>query len=435
MAAGRQQHTFRATVRAALALAFVAALWGGLRDAHAQTASAPTEQDRPTLRAAFEATWARQPEAQALAARREAARAQAQAARSWTPEPLALELATKTDRLNRNLGTREYEARVAIPLWLPGERGRTQALADAEGRAVESRTTAAQLRVAASVRDAWWAWQRAGAELDAARGQLDSVRRIAADVAKRLKAGDLARADQHQADGAVATAEAAVAQAEGAYTATQQQLRALTSLSVPAAAIASASPDAEPEPPTAAATQGDADTHAELLALKDRSAVAEGSAALAATQSRASPELTIAATRDRGAFGESYQQTFTVGVRIPFGAGPRHDARVSSARAEVLELQAQLALERARLLAERESARARADSARVQLAAAERRAQLARESRGFFDKSFRLGETDLPTRLRIEAEAADAERQAARGRIELAAAISAWRQALGLLPQ
>jgi cobalt-zinc-cadmium efflux system outer membrane protein len=62
-------------------------------------------------------------------------------------------------------------------------------------------------------------------------------------------------------------------------------------------------------------------------------------------------------------------------------------------------------------------------------------AGLALESRGFFDKSFRLGETDLPTRLRIESEAADAERQAARARIELAAAISAWRQALGLLPQ
>jgi hypothetical protein len=43
---------------------------------------------------------------------------------------------------------------VAIPLWLPGERGRSQALADAEGRAIESRTTAAQLRVAATVREA-----------------------------------------------------------------------------------------------------------------------------------------------------------------------------------------------------------------------------------------------------------------------------------------
>ena len=99
------------------------------------------------------------------------------------------------------------------------------------------------------------------------------------------------------------------------------------------------------------------------------------------------------------------------------------------------EAQAQLALERERLSAEREAARVRVDASRTQLAAAERRALLARESRGFFDKSFRLGETDLPTRLRIEAEAAEAERQAARTRLELAAAISAWRQALGLLPQ
>ena len=429
-AAGRWPHTARAT----LTLALAAALTAGLIQAHAQTAVPPAAQDPLTLRGAFEAAWARQPEALALATRRDAARAQAQAAQSWTPEPVAMELSTKTDRLNRNLGTREYEVGVAIPLWLPGERGRSQALADAEGRAVESRTTAAQLRIAAAVREAWWSWQRAHAELEAARGQLENVRRIAADVGKRLKAGDLARADQHQADAAVAAAEGAVAQADGALTVAQQHLRSLTAM--PAVGLASAKPSqAEPEPPTPATATAEMDTHAELLALKDRAAVAEGAIALAATQSRASPELTIAATRDRGAYGESYNQTFTVGVRIPFGAGPRHDARVTTARAEAVELQAQMALDRARLAGEREAARARADAARAQLSAAERRARLALESRGFFDKSFRLGETDLPTRLRIESEAADAERQAARARIELAAAISAWRQALGLLPQ
>jgi cobalt-zinc-cadmium efflux system outer membrane protein len=430
LAAGRRQHLAHAT----LTLALGAALSGGLIEAHAQTAPAPTVQNRPTLRDAFEAAWARQPEAQALAARRDAARAQAQAAQSLTPEPVAMELSTKTDRLNRNLGTREYEVGVAIPLWLPGQRGRSQALADAEGRAVESRATAAQLRVAATVREAWWSWQRAVAELDAARDQLDNARRIAVDVGKRMKAGDLARADQHQADGAVAAAEGTVAQAEGALTAAQQHLRSLTAMTAIGPAIDIAS-KAEPEPPIPETPTADTDIHVELLALKDRAAVAEGAVALAATQSRASPELTIAATRDRGTYGESYQQTFTVGVRIPFGAGPRHDARVASARAEAVELQAQMALERARLAGEREAARARTDAARAQLAAADRRAQLALESRGFFDKSFRLGETDLPTRLRIESEAADAERQAARARIELAAAISAWRQALGLLPQ
>ncbi len=187
---------------------------------------------------------------------------------------------------------------------------------------------------------------------------------------------------------------------------------------------------AEPEP---AATE--AGTHPAIAELQDRASAAERAAVLAATQSRANPELTLATTRDRGALGERYGQTVTLAVRIPFGGGPRHDSRVASARADAAEAQAQLALDRTRLQSERDAVVARVDAARVQLAAAERRATLARETRGFFEKSFRLGETDLPTRLRIDAEAHEAERQAARSRIELAAAISAWRQALGLLPQ
>lgn len=413
-------------LRATVAAAWIACPW----TAQAQMAPATSPASAMTLKQAFDAAWERQPEAMALQARRDAARAQRQASQSWTPEPAALEVSNKTDRLNRNAGARELEVGVAVPLWLPGERSKSAALADAEGAAIESRATAAQLRVAATVREAWWQWQRARIEADSARDQLANTRRIAADVARRTKAGDLARADQHQADGAVAAAESGVAQAEAGLAAAQQQVRALAGQAPLASDAIGAA--AEPAPGAAA---GETDAHAALQELKDRAAVAERTAALAATQSRANPELMLATTRDRGAFGEASQQTITLGVRIPFGGGPRHDARSANARAEATEVQAQLTLERERLTAEREAARVRLDTSRTQLAAAERRALLARESRDFFDKSFRLGETDLPTRLRIEAEAAEAERQAARTRIELAAAISAWRQALGLLPQ
>jgi cobalt-zinc-cadmium efflux system outer membrane protein len=416
-------------LRATVAAAWIACPWTAQGQATTATAASEAPATVMNLRQAFEAAWARQPEAMALQPRRDAARAQRQAAQSWTPEPAALEVSNKTDRLNRNGGARELEVGVAVPLWLPGERSKSAALADAEGAAIESRATAAQLRVAATVREAWWQWQRARIEVESAREQLDNTRRIAADVARRTKAGDLARADQHQADGAVAAAESGLAQAEAGLAAAQQHLRALAGR----APVASDAVSATEALPTAAS--GEIDAHAALQELKDRATVAERTAALAATQSRANPELMLATTRDRGAFGEASQQTITLGVRIPFGGGPRHDARSANARAEATEVQAQLAVERDRLSAEREAARVRVDASRTQLAAAERRALLARESRGFFDKSFRLGETDLPTRLRIEAEAAEAERQAARTRLELAAAISAWRQALGLLPQ
>ena len=66
-----------------------------------------------SLRQFFDAAWARQPEAMALQARRDAVRAQQSAATAWTPEPAALEISNKSDRLNRNQGARELEVGVA----------------------------------------------------------------------------------------------------------------------------------------------------------------------------------------------------------------------------------------------------------------------------------------------------------------------------------
>jgi cobalt-zinc-cadmium efflux system outer membrane protein len=419
----RKARTSARLRRAGLAAVWTAVAWA------AQAQTPPSALEPADLPQAFERAWARQPEALSLPTRRDAALAQQRAAQSWTPEPAALELSNKSDRLTRNRGVRELEVGVAVPLWLPGERDRSAALADAEGAAIESRATAAQLRVAGAVREAWWQWQRARIDALTARAQLESAVRLADDVARRLKAGDLARADQHQADGAVAAAASAMAQADAGLAAARQQLRSLAGGAPPLVNENAASPEPVPD-----AGPESVDGHAALQELRDRAAVAERTAALAATRSRANPELTLATTRERS-IGESSQQTVTVGVRIPFGAGARHDGRIAQSLAEAAEAQAQVALEQERLAAERDSARVRFEGARLQLAAAERRAQLARESRGFFDKSFRLGETDLPTRLRIEAEAAEAERQASRSRVEVAAAISSWRQALGLLPR
>jgi cobalt-zinc-cadmium efflux system outer membrane protein len=108
---------------------------------------------------------------------------------------------------------------------------------------------------------------------------------------------------------------------------------------------------------------------------------------------------------------------------------------VATANAEAIEAGVELERERERLDREVEAVRQQVVAARQQLAAAEQRARLARENRGFYEKSFRLGETDLPTRLRIDSEAFEAERALGRARIALAQGISQWRQSLGLLPE
>ena len=152
-------------------------------------------------------------------------------------------------------------------------------------------------------------------------------------------------------------------------------------------------------------------------------------------QTRANPELTLAATRGREQAGDRYQQTFTVGLRIPLGGGDRAQAKQATARADAIDAEARTAVEQRRLAADIVAALARVKATQAQRDAFARHAALAQGTRGFIDKAFRLGEADGPTRLRVELEAAQAERQLARARIDAAAAISHLRQALGLLPQ
>lgn len=400
-------------------------------------AADPAAGDATTLKQAFEAAWQRQPESLSQQMRQDAAAAQQQAATRWTEEPVALELSTKTDRLNQNLGRDETVAGISIPLWLPGERTRSVAVADAQARATASKVRAAQLRTAASVREAYWTWQRARMDHGLASELLGHAQQLAQDVAKRVRAGDLARADQHQTEGSLAAAEATLAEATGALATAAQRLRTLTGLmpQVPAGGTHGSAIGAEPMPVLPADSATLLAAHPAVAELQDSADVAQRSAELAHVQTRANPELTLATTRDRGQLDEAYQNSITLGIRIPLGSDSRNRAKRATAQADAMEAEAQVRLERERLQGDVEAARVGLVSAQTQVNASQRRAQLARESRAFFQKSFQMGETDLPTRLRMEREAMDAERQAARAGIDLAAAQSALRQTLGLLPE
>ncbi|WP_311220560.1 MULTISPECIES: TolC family protein [unclassified Acidovorax] len=396
-------------------------------------AQTPDAALQPPLVRWYEAAWARQPEAASAALRDQAAQARGAAAQAWTPEPLAMDASIKTDRFNAREGGREVEVGVAIPLWLPGERAASARLAAAERDANQSRTLAARLRTAGQVRDAWWQWQRVQAEAAAADDRLGSARALAADVARRMNAGDLSLADRHQADGAVAAALAAVAEAGAGVVAARQSLVALAGLSPDTPPMPDAAIEAEPLPAASTPTVADA-THPALSELQRKADSARRAADLLGVQQRANPELTLATTRDRGSRNEASQQTVTLALRIPFGGGGRHEAKLAAAYAEALEAETLLAGESARVQSGIATARSRHSAALAQLQAADERLRLAQASRGFFQKSFALGETDLPTRLRIEQEAVDAERQALRARLELAASVSALRQAMGWLP-
>jgi cobalt-zinc-cadmium efflux system outer membrane protein len=372
----------------------------------------------------FAEAWQRQPAAAALGERERAVAAQRAAAGAWTAAPPSLEVGTRSDRFNRNNGARENEIGLVLPLWLPGERSGSQALADAEADAVAGRSEALRLRLAQILRETWWSWQSARNEVALAGERVAAATRLRDDVARRFAAGDLSRADLNQAAGALAQGLALQAEAQSAELGLRHRLESLSGRPVVDVDV-----EAEPEPSAAP------DDHPALRQLAAQGEVARRQVDLARAQGRANPELMLSTRSDRAAHGEPNEQTWALALRIPFAAGPRQDARVATANAEAIEAGVELERERERLTREAAAVRLQVAAARQQLAAAEQRAGLARENRGFYDKSFRLGESDLPTRLRVDSEAFEAERALGRARIALAMGISQLRQSLGLLPE
>ncbi|ALT77562.1 TolC family protein [Paucibacter sp. KCTC 42545] len=397
------------------------------------TPNSNTSPPAATLAQAFEQAWAQQAAAQAAPQWRNAAQGRQQAAQQWLADAPALDLSAKTDRLNRNGGSRDYEAGLSLPLWLPGERARSQALAGAELNALESQLAAERLRLAGSLRQAWWAWQLSKQDQRIAQARHAAAAQLAQDVAKRLQAGDLTRADQHQAQAAEAAAQAELAQAAVQRLQAEQALAALGLSDILANGAAELEAEALTEARPAAMAEL-APEHPALLALRDRAALAQRNAELAATQTRANPELRLSSTRERASFAEPYAQSITVGLRLPLGKSAASQSKQATALAEQLEAQAQLSQQSLALQAELRSAEAQLTASGLAAEAAQRRAELLAATRGFYAKSFALGQSDLPTRLRVEQEAFEAQRLSARARLQAAQAVSALRQAQGLLP-
>lgn len=395
----------------------------------------PAAAAPPTLAEAFAAAWQRQPEARALPAWQAAVNARAAAAASWLAAPAAVELSAKSDQFSDDLGNREYGAALALPLWLWDERQQSQQLAAGEHYALTTTTAAAMLNVAAQVRSRWWQWQRAQAEQALSREQQAIAKQLLDDVARRLNAGELSLADHHLANGQLLAAANARSSAELAMLQAQSELLALTGW--PSSRLQSGEDEPASEalpdlPPQLTAIDP---AHPQLAALLAQVELAKRSQALLATRSRANPELTLGVVSERDSYGEDYQPSLQLALRIPLGAGARHQAELAAASAARLQLESAAALRQQQLLGELELARQRVTTLATQAQLAAEQARLAQASAGFYRRAFELGEADLPSQLRLLRDAGEAQRSARLAALNHAEAISQLRQTLGVLPQ
>lgn len=377
-----------------------------------------------SLREALDAAWTLSPAARSADSRRAQLQARERAASSWiNGSPSAL-LAQRSDRFNNNGGLREYEAELDLPIWSPGVRGAAQRELAALRVGFDPQLQVARLKLAAEVREAAASVAVARTERDLAERKHSEALTLAQDVARRVNAGDSARVDGLQAQSLAQQAASGREQAQQALARLQNQWLALTGLAgVPLLdeTQPSANPVLSPE-------------HPALQAAQTRVQAAQASLELSETDKRDPMSIGVGITRERSAFGAASENSVRLAIKIPFGTDNRNAPRIAAARAELDAAQAELDATQRQVQTELASALAELDAARRTQASMAERARLGQEVQVLVAKAYRLGESDLPTRLRADSEKFEADLSLARARVGLQRAISQLNQALGLLP-
>jgi len=374
----------------------------------------------PSLATALDAAWQRSlslPHTEGLRQRAQAE--QGIAARPWAASP-QLEISQRSDRWSRDRGARETELNLGVPLWLFGQRDAQRAAAAGLIELAEAEQAAARLQLAGQLREQAWSLSQLQAAWRQAEAQSQGMDKLAADVARRVSAGDLAETD---ALAARAEALAAAAQARHSLQALQQacqQWRLLTGL--------------EHEPSATEPTAEPAQAHPLLRRAEARLAQARSQLELDRRSGRDAPELRLGWRQDQGGRGSEREGSVVIGLRFPLEAERRNGVKLAEATAALNVAELELARLREQLQAEQVMAREALLTAQAQASSSAEQARLLRERAALLQRSFDAGETALPELLRALSAAAQAGAGLHQSQAALGLAQARLHQSLGLLP-
>ena len=376
-----------------------------------------------TLAESFQLALAQQPWTLAASERQREQQSREALADSWLADSPTIASGLKTG--NRD-GLREFEVEISAPIATASRRALQVASVRGESAAYTANLAQLALKLAGEVRDAYWAVQLAAGELTLAEDEVKRAEQVATDSARRTAAGDSARVDTLQAELTVQTLRSTRVEAEQRLNAARQVLRGL----IGEAANRGLADTVEPRGNVAPSALND---HPSLRLAGQTEQLARARLNDASALTNSAPTVSFALTNERSN-GSANASTARIGISFPFGGTQRAAPRIAQAGAELAEAQASVPLLRRQLEADAMSAQAAMVSAERRIEVLTERGRLANEVATLYAKAYRLGELDLPTRLRAEGERANASLALSRARIELMHAISRVNQSLGLLP-
>lgn len=387
----------------------------------ASAAPPAPHEHAPSLRAAVERAWQRSPLVQTQHARQDESSAARDNAGAWVAAAPTLGLSQRSDRWLDGRGERETEMSLAASLWLPHQKSARETMAARAVSETGAQLASARLAVAGEVRTRLWEAAAAREVLAEKADHVHHLEELAADVQRRVKAGDLARTDLLLANQELLAARNDVFMAQNALDEALAHFRVLTGY--------------DELPPldherVAERAAGNARVDAAQASLRR----AEAGLALAAASRQPPPTVALSMRRERDGPVAEPNRSIGLAVQIPLGSQARNRPAETLAATQLATAAAEAAQAKAATAAELEVAHRQLATARSALDAATERAAAMREHTQLIDTAFREGERSLAELLRSRALAHEAEVALRQRRVQLGHALARLNQASGVLP-
>lgn len=376
----------------------------------------------PTLHAMVDSAIRRSPLVRALDARQEEGQAARDLAASWLAGAPVLGLAQRSDRWTGQDGKRESELSLSAPVWRPGHHSARAALANAGAGELAAQMALVRLEVAGQVRRALWETAAARAAQAEKDDHLRHLEDLAADVQRRVNAGDLARSDGLLAQQEVLAARNDAAAARMRAADAGLRLQTLTGLAAPA----HPAPEAIQEDAAPAPVRQQAAHAAEQRAL---AAVAAANA-----QPGAAPVVALSVRQERDGALAPRERSIGIALHIPLAGKLRNRPAETAAATQLATASAERAQAEAEASAALALAREQLAYARTTLRDAEQRVTAMQEHTRLIAKAFHAGERGLAELLRSRALTHEAQVALRQQHIALGQAHAAFNQAAGIIP-
>ncbi|PKO47951.1 MAG: hypothetical protein CVU29_00800 [Betaproteobacteria bacterium HGW-Betaproteobacteria-22] len=371
----------------------------------------------------LEKTYARNPKQALLNSRNSVVTSKQLMANAWLPTAPALGFAHQNDTLGSGRGEREWQAELELPVWLPNQRNNRHKVADDSRFNLNASQTSTRLQVAGQLRDALWDVAFNENNLALAQHMLSLANQLQSDVEKRHSAGELAKTDVMLAQQERLRAEKEQLRAEAELMHARYRYYLLTGL--------------REIPANFEEQQSLLENYSQSpiwLEAESKVNLAQSERALAQIESREHMQVLLNMRSVKGGFDNAANESVGVKLRIPFGG---------EARSAPIKAAAELELGNA--LTERESLRMALEAAmheaehnlnvsKAELVLAGKQNEIAQENARLGEKSFRLGESDLVSLLRVQSQAFEAARAYSTRQIQLKWDIARYNQTVGVLP-